>query len=51
MNVDLLIEMYKAVPAFRYIKDEAGNPLLCAAPLRQRSGDDLKPFSAATAAT
>ena len=45
MNVDLLIEMYKAVPAFRYIKDEAGNPLLCAAPLRQRSGDHLKVFS------
>ena len=45
MNVDLLIEMYKAIPTFRYIKDELGNPLLSAAPLRARSGDQLKVFS------
>jgi dihydrodipicolinate synthase/N-acetylneuraminate lyase len=25
MSVDLLIEMYKAIPTFRCVKDEAGN--------------------------
>ena len=45
MNVDLLIEMYKAIPTFRYIKDEAGNPLKSIGPLRQRSSDQLKFFS------
>jgi 4-hydroxy-tetrahydrodipicolinate synthase len=45
MNVDLLIEMYKAVPTFRYVKDEAGNPLASIGPLRERSSDQLKVFS------
>jgi 4-hydroxy-tetrahydrodipicolinate synthase len=45
MNVDLLIEMYKAIPTFRYVKDEAGNPLMSIGPLRQRSSDQLKFFS------
>ena len=45
MNVELLIEMYKAIPTFRYIKDEAGNPLTSIGPLRQRSSDQLKFFS------
>jgi 4-hydroxy-tetrahydrodipicolinate synthase len=45
MNVDLLIEMYKAIPTFRYVKDEAGNPLMSIGPLRQRSSDQLKVFS------
>jgi 4-hydroxy-tetrahydrodipicolinate synthase len=45
MSVELIIELYKAVPTFRYIKDEAGNPLMSAGPLRQRSSDQLKLFS------
>jgi 4-hydroxy-tetrahydrodipicolinate synthase len=45
MSVDLLIEMYKAIPTFRYIKDEAGNPLMSIGPLRERSSDQLKVFS------
>jgi 4-hydroxy-tetrahydrodipicolinate synthase len=45
MSVDLLIEMHKAIPTFRYVKDEAGNPLMRVGPLRQRSSDQLKIFS------
>ncbi len=45
MNVNLLIDMYKAIPAFRYVKDEAGNPLLSVAPLRERSAGQLNIFS------
>jgi 4-hydroxy-tetrahydrodipicolinate synthase len=45
MSVDLLIQMYKAIPTFRYVKDEAGNPLMSIGPLRQRSSDQLKIFS------
>jgi len=45
MSVDLIIELYKAIPTFRYVKDEAGNPLMSAGPLRQRSSDQLKLFS------
>jgi 4-hydroxy-tetrahydrodipicolinate synthase len=45
MSVDLLIEMYKAIPTFRCVKDEAGNPLMSIGPLRQRSSDHLKIFS------
>ena len=25
MSVDLLVDMYKAIPTFRYVKDEAGS--------------------------
>ena len=45
MSVDLLIEMYKAIPSFRYVKDEAGNPLLSIGPLRERSSGQLQIFS------
>jgi len=45
MNVDLIIELYKAVPTLRYVKDEAGNPLMSIGPLRERSSDQLKVFS------
>jgi len=27
MSVDLLVEMFKSIPNFRYVKDEAGEPL------------------------
>jgi len=45
MSVDLLVEMYKAIPTFRYVKDEAGSPLMSVGPLRERSSDQLKVFS------
>ncbi|MGO8814807.1 MAG: dihydrodipicolinate synthase family protein [Terriglobia bacterium] len=45
MTVDLIIELYKAVPTFRYLKDEAGNPLKSVGPLRESSSDQLKVFS------
>ena len=45
MTLDLIIELYQAIPNFRYLKDEAGNPLLRVAPLHARSADQLKIFS------
>lgn len=45
MTVDLIIELYKTIPTFRHIKDEAGNPLVRIAPLRERSSGQLKVFS------
>lgn len=45
MTVDLLMELYKAIPTFRYVKEEAGNPLLAIAPLRAGSSERLKVFS------
>jgi len=45
MNVDLIMELYKAVPTFRYLKDEAGNPLMSVGPLTERTSGQLKVFS------
>lgn len=45
MSVSMLIEMYKAVPTFRYVKDEAGQPLFRVGPLREQSSDQLKIFT------
>jgi dihydrodipicolinate synthase/N-acetylneuraminate lyase len=45
MSVPMLIEMYKAVPTFRYIKDEAGQPLFRIGQLREQSSDQLKVFT------
>ena len=45
MNANLIIELYKAIPTFRYLKDEAGNPLKSIGELRGRSSDQLKVFS------
>ena len=45
MSVPTLIEMYKAVPTFRYIKDEAGQPLFRIRELREQSEDHLKVFT------
>ena len=47
MSVDLLLEMHKSTPALRFIKDEAGQPLLRIAALREGSGGALKIFSGA----
>lgn len=45
MSVDLLLEMYKAIPTLRYVKDEAGQPLMRISELRSRSSDELKVFT------
>jgi 4-hydroxy-tetrahydrodipicolinate synthase len=45
MSVDLLVEMYKAIPNFRYVKDEAGDPLTRISEIRRRTNDELKVFS------
>jgi 4-hydroxy-tetrahydrodipicolinate synthase len=45
MSVDLLLEMMRAIPTLRYVKDEAGEPLMRMGPLRAKSGDELKIFT------
>src|SRR5262245_58392199 len=45
MSVDLLVEMFRTIPAFRHVKDEAGNPLTRIHEIRSRTGDQLKAFS------
>jgi 4-hydroxy-tetrahydrodipicolinate synthase len=45
MSVATLIEMYKAIPTFRYVKDEAGQPLFRIRELREQSGGQLKVFT------
>jgi dihydrodipicolinate synthase/N-acetylneuraminate lyase len=47
MSVPMLIEMYKTIPTFRYIKDEAGQPLFRVGQLRDQSSDQLKVFTGA----
>lgn len=47
MKVDLILEMYKRTPTLRFIKDEAGQPLMRIAALREGSGGALKVFSGA----
>lgn len=51
MSVELLIEMYKAIPNLRYIKDEGGNPLMRIAPLREQSSGQLKVWTGANGRT
>jgi len=45
MSVDLLIDMFHAIPTFRYVKDEAGEPLKRIGDLRRRTDDQLRVFS------
>lgn len=45
MSVATLIEMYKAIPTFRYVKDEAGQPLFRVGPLREQTSNQLKIFT------
>ncbi len=45
LSVDSIVEMHKAIPTLRYVKDEAGEPLLRIAELRERSSDQLKVFT------
>lgn len=45
MSVELLLEINKAVPTMRFVKDEAGRPLDRIRPLRERSEDGIAVFS------
>jgi dihydrodipicolinate synthase/N-acetylneuraminate lyase len=45
MSVDLLAAMFAAIPNFRHVKDEAGDPLSRIAEIRRRTSDQLKVFS------
>jgi 4-hydroxy-tetrahydrodipicolinate synthase len=51
MSVDLLVEMFRTIPMFRQVKDEAGNPLARVTEIRKRTGDQLKVFSGNGVAT
>ncbi len=44
-SVDLVIELFNKVPTFRYVKDEAGDPLERVQELLERSNHQLKVFS------
>lgn len=45
MSVELILELHKAVPTLRYVKDEAGQPLQRIRSLREKSADQIKVFS------
>jgi dihydrodipicolinate synthase/N-acetylneuraminate lyase len=45
LSVDSIISMYHAIPTLRYVKDEAGEPLMRLADLRSKSDDQLKIFT------
>jgi 4-hydroxy-tetrahydrodipicolinate synthase len=45
MSVATLVEMYKSIPTFRYLKDEAGEPLFRIRELREQTGGDLRIFT------
>jgi 4-hydroxy-tetrahydrodipicolinate synthase len=47
MTPEFLLEMYRAVPTLRYVKDEAGQPLDRIGRLSEGSGGELKIFSGA----
>jgi dihydrodipicolinate synthase/N-acetylneuraminate lyase len=44
-SVDLIVEMFNTIPTFRYVKDEAGDPLLRVSELRERTNNELNVFS------
>jgi dihydrodipicolinate synthase/N-acetylneuraminate lyase len=50
-SVDLLVEMFNSIPAFRYVKDEAGDPLERVTEIRRRTNDQLHCFSGKGVAT
>jgi hypothetical protein len=44
-SVDLVVEMFHTIPTFRYVKDEAGDPLVRVTEIRRRTNDQLNCFS------
>lgn len=51
MSVNLLVSMYETIPTFRYVKDEAGNPLERIFELNTRTKGGLRVFSGNGVAT
>jgi 4-hydroxy-tetrahydrodipicolinate synthase len=45
MPVDLIVEMYKAIPTMKVVKDEAGDPLARITEIRQKTGDKIGVFA------
>src|ERR1035437_3207600 len=45
MPVDFIVEMYKAIPTMRVVKDEAGDPLKRITEIRQKTDDKLAVFA------
>lgn len=45
MSVETILEMYRAIPTLRFVKDEAGQPLARVRALREGSGGQLADFS------
>lgn len=50
-SVDRLVELHEAVPAVRYVKDEAGDPLARVGEIARRTGGALRSFSGRGVAT
>jgi len=50
-SVDLVVEMFNTIPTFRYVKDEAGDPLERVTEIRRRTHDQLNCFSGKGVAT
>lgn len=44
MNVGTILQMYQTIPTLRFVKDEAGQPLMRISALRAGSNDELKVF-------
>ncbi len=44
-SVDLIVEIFNTVATFRYVKDEAGNPLERVTEIRRRTNDQMKCFA------
>lgn len=45
LSVPTLVEMSKSIPTFRYVKDEAGEPLFRIQELREQTGGELRIFT------
>jgi dihydrodipicolinate synthase/N-acetylneuraminate lyase len=45
MSVDLVVEMFRAIPTMRVVKDEAGDPLARITEIRQKTADKLSVFA------
>jgi dihydrodipicolinate synthase/N-acetylneuraminate lyase len=50
-SVDLIVEMFNTIPTFRYVKDEAGDPLERVTEIRRRTNGQLNCFSGKGVAT
>jgi dihydrodipicolinate synthase/N-acetylneuraminate lyase len=44
-SIDLIVEMFDTIPTFRYVKDEAGDPLERVTEIRRRTNNQLQCFS------